>query len=446
MMKEFQLSLDILKSVFDEDTTFQAAIRTKFKNAVSLKDCRPTVSALTGCVLRHSILFGVLLKDAGEITSDEKYLVYIALANEYFVKRLKSDDVMDTLSESIKPELLEYAKKLIEKKDNPETAIPESINKSSLQYSSIRFNAPEWAIKIWKHFGNKILFKLLRMYSKPASSYVRVRNSMVETDEVLKDNSFLKTNIPNILEYKSKEPLRKNGFFERGEIFLEKPGIKAVLDKYALKSDNSEVMIFSGNSSDVAALEVIETYGERIGINIGVLQDTVHPEILKVLARTKQKNVNFFNADPESMMANISNEQDLVIAYPESTNFDSIREYPDYLLHFKKELMDNILEQQKTILSGCAKFVADQGNLLYMVPTVSMKECRGQVVEFLKNNTDFHLVEDAQLFPFDANDTSLYYALLHKGMAVAKVGVAPTSIINDQANSPVAQASSLSKN
>ena len=86
------------------------------------------------------------------------------------------------------------------------------------------------------------------------------------------------------------------------------------------------------------------------------------------------KNINFFGAEPDSMEAAISRPQDLVIAAPNSSNFDLIRDYPDYLLHFKKEEMDALFAQEKAVLEGCSKFVAEKGTLIYCVYTISKKE------------------------------------------------------------------------
>ena len=82
------------------------------------------------------------------------------------------------------------------------------------------------------------------------SSFARVRKSLVNPNDVLADSAFSKTNVEDVFEYKAKESIRKNGFYQRGEVFLELPGLKSVLDKFSVKSDNAEIFIYNGNSSD----------------------------------------------------------------------------------------------------------------------------------------------------------------------------------------------------
>jgi 16S rRNA C967 or C1407 C5-methylase (RsmB/RsmF family) len=132
------------------------------------------------------------------------------------------------------------------------------------------------------------------------------------------------------------------------------------------------------------------------------------------------KNVNFFAADPSALESSISRPQDLVIAAPDSSNFDLISEYPDYLLHFKKEGMDALFEKEKAMLEGVSKYVAEGGTLIYMIYTISKKEGHQTVEEFTLNHKEFKLVREAQLFPYEELDTALYYAVMKKETPLAK--------------------------
>ena len=104
---------------------------------------------------------------------------------------------------------------------------------------------------------------------------------------------------------------------------------------------------------------MVETYGSSIGLNLGVYDLKDYVDVTRMIKNANFKNINFFGADPLAMDSAISRPQDLVICAPNSSNFDLIREYPDYLLHFKKEGMDELFEKEKTLLEGTSKFVAE---------------------------------------------------------------------------------------
>jgi 16S rRNA C967 or C1407 C5-methylase (RsmB/RsmF family) len=83
-------------------------------------------------------------------------------------------------------------------------------------------------------------------------------------------------------------------------------------------------------------------------------------------------------------------------------------------LHFKRESIDELVAKQKETLDSCASYVADEGNLVYMVSTINRKEGRSLIMDFLDRHRDFTLIEEKQRFPFDSLDTALYYAIMKR--------------------------------
>ena len=155
---------------------------------------------------------------------------------------------------------------------------------------------------------------------------------------------------------------------------------------------------------------------------MGVKSFDNYADVSRIIRQKQLKNINFFASSLDSLLVSISRPQDLVIVAPDSSNFDLIREQPDYLLHFKKSGMDELFAQEKEALSECSKFVAEGGTLIYMIYTISKKEGHQTVNEFLTNHPEFHFVEEKQCFPYEENETSLYYAVLHKDSNLAKEG------------------------
>ena len=54
----------------------------------------------------------------------------------------------------------------------------------------------------------------------------------------------------------------------------------------------------------------------------------------------------------------------------------------------------------------------NDGQIIYIVDTLNKKESVDVVSTFLKEHSNFELIEEKQCFPFDKYDTAMYYAVL----------------------------------
>src|SRR5574344_119653 len=420
-MQEFDLSKTVLDDIIDHDTPFSEALRKVFQNDVSLRPLRNVVAGLVGCELRHHLLFAYLSEPLSDFDATEKRFLALALADAYFFKRIPLDQLQTILSEKLGPVKMPKAQLLLDKTGKTEEYIPPEIPKTSNKYPSLRYNTPEWVLKIWEHYGYGTTYKILKKNNRQNTTSVRVRTSLVSVEELLNGNpDYAKTSVEGILYYGGKLPLRKLQEAHDEKIFAERPATKAVLDKFKVE-EPAEAFLYNGNADSSILKEMVESYGSSIGLNLGVYDVKDYVDVTRMIKGAELKNVNFFGADPLAMDAAISRPQDLVICAPNSSNFDLIREYPDYLLHFKKEGMDELFAKEKALLEGTSKFVAEHGTLLYMIYTISKKEGHQTIGDFLLAHPEFKLVREAQLFPYEDLDTALYYAVMKKETPLAKV-------------------------
>lgn len=414
-MRQFDLSLEILNEVLDQKKPFASALKDKFQNDVEIRPLRADVAGLVGCELRHHLLFVYLLKDIEGLEEKEKRVISLALANDYFYRHFAVEEIEAAAKEHVSAEKLALAKPLFDVIPNPEEYIPTSIPRSSTQYLSLRYNTPEWVLKIFQHFGYGDCFKTLKKFSRPVLTTVRVRESEIAVEEVLKNPDFSLTAVPSILSYQGKTPLRKVPAFQEGKLFLERPLTKALIDEHHIE-EPSEILLYNGNEDSSLEKEIIENYGSTIGINLATPNTDKKLDVSKLIKAKKLKNVNFFSApDPLSMEVSISRMQDLVIAAPDSTNFELIPTSPDYLINFDRDKMDGLFLQETNVLEGAAKYVEVGGTLIYLVYTISKKEGPTKISEFLKIHPEFTLVSQKQHFPFEDNMTAAYVAVLTKG-------------------------------
>lgn len=419
-MRPLEIVKDLLKQILYQGMEFSHALRLAFKDNQADKEYASLVSAIVGCELRHHFLFARIVDDlSGDYSEDQKCLLFAALANTLFLKRLEQDDVFAYVRASFNEEQTNVIEKLLAYQDSPRDLIPESIPPESLEYLSLRFNTPEWLVKMWqKHFGRGVTYKLLKKNNKPQLQSCRVNTLMTTTKEVLDDNpEFREAPISDMVIYQGKAPIRKNAFFQSFDVFLLKMAIKEMMDKVC-GDDVGEAFLYSYEDNSIIR-EFFLKFQTRIGLNLGVPNTDERLDISKIIRYNKLTNVNFFGAHPSEMKAAISRPQDLVIVNPQSSNFDLIRAYPDYLLHFKRESIDELVAAQKETLENCSSYVGEDGILVYIVSTINRKEGRSLIMDFLDKHRDFVLIEEKQRFPFDPLDTALYYAIMKRKVEAA---------------------------
>lgn len=413
-MKELSISRQILDDILDGDTQFGEALRKVFQPDESIRALRPVVAGLVGCELRHHLMFDYILSDASleDFNESDRREAALALADLYFFKRIEKDDVIAHLKETIGEEKLASLTPYLEKAGNPKEYMPE-VHPGSTTYLSLRFNTPTWVIKILEHFGNGTTYKVLHSNSRPARTFVRLRQGNTKAEDLIKSGDFAATAVPEVLEYVGKTPLRKQECFRRGIVYEIRPATKAITDKYRVE-DPKEALLFCGAKETSIIDEFIESYGEKVGLNIGVYSKDKFVHITKRLRDKNLKNINFFEAQPDAMVSHISKPQSLVFCVPDSTDFDAIPSSPDFLLHFKTEDMDGIYQREKTMLEGCAAHVEEGGLLVYLIYTISKKEGPSTINAFVADHPEFHVVEMKQGFPFEDLATSYFVAVLKK--------------------------------
>lgn len=413
-MKELFLSNQVLNDILLNGLTTKKAIKDVFLKHPKDKSYASMVGVLVGCELRHHILFSENFIDVLEgLTDEEKNLVYLALANSFFLKKLDRKDVIKYVKDVLKDKYTDKIDELILFDGHTSELI--KADKTSVKYTSIRFNTPEWLIKMWKkHYSNRLAYKILKANITQAKTYV-AKNTFF--DEVVLDNNFKKTDIDGVFEYTAKTSIRKLPLYQSqsglGAIYRINPILKQVIDKYQ-NPLLTEWTLFSDEDDDIVKHLYVKS-NQKVGINLIVNDTEKRVDLLRLMRVEKMKNILMFKGDnPIALKTGLTHKQEFILANPSSSSFNRIRLYPDYIFNFKRESFDALIKNQEETLENLAPFVIDGGVLLYTVDTLNKKETVGVISNFLEKHEDFELVEHAQHFPFEDIGVTFYYAVLKK--------------------------------
>ena len=418
-MNNIYLSAKIIETVLDKDIIFSLAIHHVLDKLKEEKEDKKTASALAGCALRHYYLFNRLVDDnLPDLTKEQKYIAFSYLADlifvnkinekerdEYFICHLQEQDYpLDTAK-------VENLKKVVSDKSH---LIPESINRNSIEFLSLRYNVEPWLITMWRrHFSDKNTRLILKANCKSPATYCRLNN--VQAEDLIKDYpEFKKCEFDGYVRYENKNSLKKHMAYENMQVFRLSPVYKKIFENVDLDILKG-IAIYGGSSISGPLIEMIVRLSSSLPVEAILSNSENYFDTQRLCHNLKLHNVNTYQASAEQILTVLSKPVHVFCVVPENTHFDLLRIYPDFSLKFKRDQIDEILMKQNVALNEASQHLDNDGYLVYIVPTLNQKEGHRMITSFLEAHKEFSLIEEEQFFPFDKYDASLYYAVMQKG-------------------------------
>ena len=412
-MNQFEISKTILKRLVLEETPFALALRQTFKKIELEPVERSNITALVGCELRHHYIFDNLIsRFLGEdIDFDKTVYLRFYLANHLFLKRFNQSELLALAKQDLNGEEVD---KLISFVDSTNEIIPEELDKSSPEFLSLRYNTPAWVIRMWqKQYGKGLIFKVLKVNYRQSVASIRVNEKEVNFDEFLsKHPDFSAAPVPNMMVYQGRGTAKGLEEFKDNRIFFMKMGTKYVLDQLNLDPFKS-VAIYSETLNNIY-LDLVTRFGKDYQVDFVINNQSQAYEVRNIQKAMGLTKLYVYESGYSGLITCLSKKVNTFICLPRSSTFDLLRSTPDYFLRIKQDQLDQIILEEYNCLDECSKFVEDDGELVYMIPTLSRKESNALVANFLVNHPNYSLLEEHQFFPFESYDSCMYYARLKK--------------------------------
>lgn len=143
----------------------------------------------------------------------------------------------------------------------------------------------------------------------------------------------------------------------------------------------------------------------------------VYHEARRNIDLFKLDKVNVYDCSSGSsglVITCLSNKVHTMFVLPKNSSFDLLRSTPDYFLKIKPEQLDSFIQGQLSALKECNPFLEDDGELIYLIPTIAKKEGHKVIETFLLDHPHYTLLEEKQYMPFEEMDSCLYFAHLKK--------------------------------
>lgn len=410
-MNNFEIATIVLTEIFCDEKNFSVAVKSNIQRYEVSKDSAPLISGIVGCELRHHMLLLALAKETFSFPELKDYFpLLLLLTNVLFYKRFENDQLIQNVCKvsDIKPaELNAFIADITSRSD----LLPKNVEKGSPYYLSIRFNTPLWLVNMWiKHYGRNFAYKILKDNYKPSLNVVSVNTIKEKVDAIIENKDFALSPVEGALIYSGKMPIRKLPFYTKHLIYQDKLPFRAICNNLDIEP-HSTVAIFSGYSNNFY-LDLATKLGNKYKGDIIVPNYQDFCDVKNNVKLFGLENVRVYEAQANTLITCISEKVDLFCLLARNSNFELFKTSPDYFLRFSRDSLDKLITEQRYSLEEAAELVNVNGILLYMIPTLNKKEGRDLIKDFLLIHPNFKLLEEKQYFPFDPEDSILYFAKL----------------------------------
>ncbi len=411
-MDTYSVAFKVIKHVIDNEFDLKDSIRKETKEATRGETIE--VSQISGIFFRNYYLISHLSEILNfKKNSDEMIELGLLYVNNAFRKKIDQNKMFNDFlmfiiqkKHQLKKEEIFYIKDVISKKRTFDFF---DVRKGTLRYYSLRFNKPEWLIKMLsKQYGKKDGLAIIYEISAMPQQFVSVNYQKSFSPTM----AFKKIS-DDLYEYTNPTSIRKEDSFHDGKIYLTQLANLEVLKN--LSYENSNLTCFISEFNNIA-LDFFKKF-----VNKGNILNFVsnnRKQVYKIFDEIKSNNLNethFYEANEDGLEASLSTKQDLILYSPKSSNFELFRRNPEYGVYFKIDSLDEIISSIKNGLINITKFLEVNGLLLYVVPTINLKETRNLIAEFVEKNKDEFLLEEEKMFlPNKEGNSLLYFARIRK--------------------------------
>ncbi len=413
-MKVYEHAFNVLNKVVFESIPFHVAVKSslkKEKKKIIDPSFRSGIYSLSGCVLRHYYIFERIVKKEYEgIEDNNALLMSLLLANNLFTKTCENDELL----KYIKHECELDGGLLLEKYSDSSKLIPEEVKPETDEFYHLRYNLPLWLVRMWRKNCGPILSKrLYRGLSSKDLNSLRIDNNKIsDTDFINKYSDFKLLESGGIAYNRQIKNIKQCEPVKNGDALLCHGGYKYLLDQVDVDFLRG-VAIYGGCSNDLLK-EMYASRGTNLKLEYLCGNQKHFFEVREDIKDLGLMDLHVYECAYNAIETCISKPVHAFFLFPENSFFQGLVDNPDYFLRIKQEDLDAYIQIQKALLNESAPHVEEDGYLIYALPTVCKNETKRVIHNFLSEHSEFSLVEEKQLFPFDKYQTMLYFSILRK--------------------------------
>jgi len=279
---------------------------------------------------------------------------------------------------------------------------------------ALKTSHPDWLVKLWlAHYGYEFTKSLCFFNNTVRKVAVRVNTLKISREELLKDSDFE-------IGLLGKQALYFNGnileseYYQNQTIIIQDEASQYIGE--IVDPQKGDRILDACSAPGTKAIEIsmmLEGSGEIIALEphehrISLIQNNI--ELYGI------KNIEVLQLDARLASKHIEGLFDKILVDAPCSGFGTLRHKPDIKIRICPEDIDSLVKLQSEILTETAKLVKIGGYLIYATCTINKKENEKQVEKFLKEHSEFQLVEEKQINPMEYQTDGFYYAKMRRKM------------------------------
>ena len=283
-------------------------------------------------------------------------------------------------------------------------------NEDTLEALSENTSHPLWILQLWNaHYGYEITKRIAEFNQTRSIVYGRI-NTLKCAKEVLEKDDKVHFINDDVFTYDG--ILTNSDYFKKGEVIIQDLSsslIPKVLDVSrnmtvldacsAPGTKTQEIAMFMQNEGDIIAQDIYEKRVQLI--------DHLMLKTGVTIVKTKVQDSSVLNEE-------YINKFDRVLLDAPCSGLGDLRHKPEIRFHLKPDNIDELTSLQKKLLEVNGQYVKEGGILVYSTCTLNKKENEKQIQTFLKNHSEYELIEEKTLFPYIENSDGFYYAKMRR--------------------------------
>jgi 16S rRNA (cytosine967-C5)-methyltransferase len=265
---------------------------------------------------------------------------------------------------------------------------------------SVQWSHPEWLVRRWiQRFGEQEAGRLMETNNRIPFVFIRVNSLLTDKDAVsrhLKEEGIVLEPGENGDVFKVKEgsPQLTRSFVD-GEFYIQDAGIE-LLGKIMAPKEGSRIL-------EIAAAPGGKTFQLALRMNNRGLIVSMDSDIKRMkMWRRNIERLNVTCAVPlvsDARALPLLSTFDSTIVDAPCSSIGVIRRHPEIKWWRKEEDLKQLGRLQLQILESCAKYVRDQGALIYSVCSFEPEETDEVCAQFLSAHPEYTETARQTLFP-----------------------------------------------
>ena len=270
-----------------------------------------------------------------------------------------------------------------------------------IKYLGVKYSFPEYMVSMWlSRFGAEKCESILCALNEPPVITVRVNTAKITEEEFIKKSGGEKGGCPGAVILPHMGDISKIEGFSEGEFIVQDTSAqRAVLEMGISPSDICLDMCAApgGKTTHMAekAKEVVawDIYEHKIKL----IEDNA--------IRLSLSNIKAYVHNGKEKDESLFGKFDKVLLDAPCSGLGIIKKKPEIKWQRRQEDINEIVREQRELISAAAWYVKRGGVLLYSTCTINEEENEKIVEEFLGNNPDFSKDgEYINIFPKDDAD------------------------------------------